>query len=464
MTSPSSEEQGSSVAAVSPNSAPHRHPIGLWFFFWGEFAERSSFYGMRAILPMYLTTALKFPDTEAGPIYYWFKMAVYFLPLVGGWIADRWLGKYWTIVGFSIPYVLGHFILGIESREALYVALLLLACGSGVIKPNVSSLMGETYDQQRPGQESLRAAAFMWFYFAVNVGALISTLALPMIRSESDDNYALAFQFPAWLMVAALAAFALGKPHYAVESRTVVPATPDERREKRKVLGRLFAIFGLMVFFWVPYEHNDSLWVFFARDYVDRHVPFLSHPVPPDQIQVLNPLFVLILIPLFGWVFRTLDPNVRVFTRMRKILAGFAATTLATGIMAAAGYLANPSEPSLSIWWPVVAYIVLTAGEVLVYGTGLELAYSMAPKDMKGFVTACFLLTNTLGNFVNTWLSSLYGGSLTDSPDTRGPLAPGDFFALATLIVGAATIAFWLLDYIHLLFFYVIRRLRALSS
>src|SRR5207244_8468112 len=84
--------------ADAPSQAPAKHPPAIWFFFWGEFAERSSYYGMRAIVPLYLTTILHYADKDAGTIYYWFKMAAYFLPLVGGIIADRWLGRYWTIV------------------------------------------------------------------------------------------------------------------------------------------------------------------------------------------------------------------------------------------------------------------------------------------------------------------------------------------------------------------------------
>src|SRR5438876_698073 len=106
------------IATASATGDMNRHPVALRFFFWGEFAERSSYYGMRAILFLYLTAALGYADTEAGPIYSRFKMACYFLPLVGGFIADRWLGRYWTIVGFSVPYVLGHFILGIEDHTA----------------------------------------------------------------------------------------------------------------------------------------------------------------------------------------------------------------------------------------------------------------------------------------------------------------------------------------------------------
>src|SRR6202008_3608246 len=95
----------STPATVAPPAdAPARHPPAIWFFFWGEFAERSSYYGMRQILALYLTTALLFANTTAAPISNGFKMACYFLPLLGGYIADRWLGRYWTIVGFSVPY------------------------------------------------------------------------------------------------------------------------------------------------------------------------------------------------------------------------------------------------------------------------------------------------------------------------------------------------------------------------
>src|SRR6266853_463145 len=157
-----------------PAAIPAGHPRALWFFFWGEFAERSSYYGMRAILFLYMTKVLLLSVKVAGPTYSALKMTAYILPLAGGYIADRWLGRYWTIVGFAVPYVLGHFILGIPNHVALLIAMALLAGGSGVIKPNISTLMGQTYDEKRPGQEVLRSAAFNWFYLSINIGALIS--------------------------------------------------------------------------------------------------------------------------------------------------------------------------------------------------------------------------------------------------------------------------------------------------
>ncbi len=465
-----------------------RHPPAIWFFFWGEFAERSSYYGMRAIMGLYMTQALRMDDTKAGPIYNYFKMACYFLPLVGGYIADRWLGRYWTIVGFSVPYVLGHFILGIPAEWALFVAMALLAGGSGVIKPNISTLMGQTYDKLRPGQHQLRSAAFLWFYFSINIGALISQLFLPEIRQHYilshlepelniqakamlekgqditpivpieilQEAYAVAFAFPAWLMVLSLVIFAAGKRFYAEAPPEVQVLTPEERRLQWKTLGRLFGVFALVVLFWFGYEHNDAQWVFFTRDYVDLKLPLVGKTISADQLQFLNALFVLILIPVFNISFAYFDPKVKIFTPMRKVLAGFFLTAAAVGLMSVAGFLAQGhteqvmqggklvelSTVKVSVFWPVAAYIVLTFGEVLLYGTLLEVAYAAAPKSMKGFVTACFLLTSTLGNFLNVWWTPQYGGSLKDEAAKRGPLMPGEFFGITALVVFAAGVAF----------------------
>ncbi|MBI3407505.1 MAG: MFS transporter [Planctomycetes bacterium] len=432
------------VAPASESSSAeksNRHPVAFWFIFWGEFAERCSYYGMRAILAMYLVTALHFTNRTASPVVFAFKMSCYFLPLIGGYIADRWFGRYWTIVGFSVPYVMGHFILGIESEFALYFALALLAGGSGVIKPNISTLMGQTYDQLRPGNERLRSAAFLWFYFSINIGAVISQFALPKLRDEY--GYALAFQFPAWLMVISLIVFAAGKRHYARETLEHHRTTPEERKLQWQTLWRLFGIFTLVVFFWVGYEHNDVQWVYFNRDYVDLHVPFMSDPIAPDQLSFLNALFVVILVPTFNFVFGRLDPEVKIFTPMRKVLAGFTFSGAAVGIMAIAGFMIQGSASTkVSILFPVTAYIVLTFGEVLLYGTLLELAYTAAPKSMKGFITACFLATIGLGNLINMIWAPMYGGSLTDPVDERGPLMPGPFFAITAAPILAAAIIF----------------------
>jgi proton-dependent oligopeptide transporter, POT family len=442
--------------AVTNVAAKTSHPLGFWFFFWGEFSERCSYYGMKTILPVYLTGVLHFTDTRGSAIMNFFKMAVYLLPLLGGYLADRFFGKYWTIVGFSVPYVLGHFVLGIPNYVALTIALLLLACGSGVIKPNISTLMGLTYDQKRPGQEQLRASAFLWFYFAINIGALISTFSLPLVTAHyggSQHGYAVAFQVPAWLMVAALIVFASGKPFYATETLAYREPTPAERQERRKTMLALASVFGLIFFFWVGYEFNDNVWIYFIRDYVNLDADLsaigLSKGIKPEQLQTINPAVVMIFAPLFAISFRALDPNGRVFTAGNKMFAGFIMITAASAAMAAAGFIVGPHatavlpQDKVSIAWPVAAYVLLTLAEILIYGTGLEYAYAAAPANMKGFVTGCFLALDAAANFVNAWLAQLYGGSLVDPVAKRGPLPAGQFFTMAALIGLAATIAFF---------------------
>jgi dipeptide/tripeptide permease len=394
---------------------------------------------MRAILPLYLKDVLHFTTQDAAPIYSGFKMAVYLLPLVGGFLADRYFGKYWTLVGASIPYVLGHFVLGIESTTALFIALSLLAIGSGVTKPNIPTLLGLTYDQQRPGQEQLLSAAFRWFYFSVNVGAFISTFTLPLIRD--NFSYRAAFQFPAWLMMAALLVFASGKRFYAIETPGPATVPPEQRRQQWETLSTLFGVFFLMIFFWVAYEHNDSLWVYFCRDHVDRKIPFWGYEAAPDQIQFLNGLGVLIFIPTLTVLFKLLDPGQRRFTAANRMLLGFGATVIATGLMSLAGFVTQGGA-KVSVLWIAAAYLALTLGEVLIYSTGLELSYTAAPKSMKGFISACFLATLMFGNLLNMGFTRLYG-SISDPIDQRGPLLPGPFFGLTTFIVLATAVAFY---------------------
>jgi dipeptide/tripeptide permease len=594
-------QESDSIESKSASTAPvpDKHPPAIWFFFWGEFAERSSYYGMRAILFLYMTQALRLSVIEASPIYAAFKMGCYLLPLLGGLLADRWIGRYWTIVGFSVPYVLGHFVLGYSdpvilgeaigglspdnrefiARMLLFISLALLAGGSGVIKPNISSLLGQTYDQKRPGKERLRSSAFLWFYLAINVGAVISQIAMPLIRDnyimahldraavqEAEQliqegkgeeiwklaspevlgrAYQLAFAFPTVLMALSLGIFAAGKRTYATEdqgrreltleerrqrlesllfvlgiyglfalyfafdqfglpripdearkpakagaigltlaavlfliARSVLIAgkrtfaaeehegrrlTSEQQRQHLKTLGYLLGIFALVVFYWFGYEHNDVLWIGFTRDYVNLNVPLVHHltgkgTIAPDQLQFLNALFVIILVPTFNGVFKYLDPDLKIFTAMRKILAGFFLTAAAVGIIAMAGYLAQGHTETIlikgeltevcreqykvSFLWPAMAYIVLTFGEVLLYGTMLDLSYAAAPKSMKGYITACFLLTNTLANFLNILWMPFYGGSLADPPDKRGLLLPGPFFAITAAVTVAATLIF----------------------
>ena len=338
------------VEADTPNvSAPPKgilgyfasHPPGFWFFFWGEFAERCSYYGMRAILSLYMIDILGFSKANAGTYVTIFIGLCYILPLLGGWIADNLFGKYWTIVGFSIPYVIGQLLVGIEDPVFVFIALGLLAMGSGVIKPNISTLMGLTYDQQRPGDTQLRSDAFSMFYFSINVGAALSQFAMPMLRD--NFGYQRAFLFPAALMVLALIIFAAGKKYYAVEQVGKARVIDEEERKMRwVVLLRLLGLFALVMFFWAIFDQAATTWIFFADTYMDCTI--FGQEVSADQIQAFNPVFILVLLPMFPILWRFLASRGINVRPTDKMVLGFILTAVTMGIMAIAGYLAGPAE------------------------------------------------------------------------------------------------------------------------
>lgn len=402
------------------------HPIGFWFFFWGELAERSSYYGMRAILALYMHDQLGFSEQNSSTTMHSFIAACYLLPLVGGWVADTFLGKYWTIVGFSLPYIVGQLILSIESVPFLFTALVLLAMGSGVIKPNISTLMGLTYDQQRPGMSKLRSDAFAMFYGAINIGAALSSFAMPWLRSKYGFSWA--FLFPAGLMAVAFIIFAIGKRFYAVEQVSREPKTAAERTEQWAVLRRIGGIFIIVTFFWSIFDQSTSTWTFFAKGYLDLNL--FGHEIQPDMVQGINPvLIILLLAPVtllwrllghLGWNLRPTD----------KMLVGFVLTIVGMGTMTAAGFLTTP-EHKVSVLWEFAAYVVITVAEICISVVGLELAFTAAPKHMKSFVTACWLFTVFLGNVLDMAIARFY----TD-------LGPAKYFGALTVLMVGVTIAF----------------------
>ncbi len=329
-------QSNSNSPTVAKRSSLFAHPIGFWFFFWGEFAERCCYYGMVTILVLFMTQILRFEDSQAARIFNYYLTACYLLPLVGGYIADRYLGKYRTIVYFAIPYIIGQSILGIASLHNavfLYLSLALLAMGSGVIKPNISTLMGMTYDQLRPGQTKLRSDAFAMFYGAINVGSALSSLAVPAIRNYfgSDSRaYAIAFLFPAALMVFSFLVFVIGKPFYAKETTAWTPPTPQQRRERWVILRRLLGLFLVVTVFWSIFNQSASTWIFFARDYL--RLELFGMAISPDQLMVFNPVLIIVLLPLVTMFWHLLARLGWDLKPTSKMTIGFVLTT-ATAIM-----------------------------------------------------------------------------------------------------------------------------------
>ena len=418
--------KGTVSSDKGPRSGPTSHPLGFWFFFWGELAERSSYYGMRGILALYMYERLGFTEANANTSVHAFIAACYLLPLLGGWVADNLLGKYWTIVGFSIPYILGHVILGVESVPFLVGALTLLAMGSGVIKPNISTLMGLTYDQERPGQDKLRSDAFAMFYGAINVGAAVSSFAMPWIRTRY--GYQLAFLFPAGLMVVAFIIFALGKRYYAVETISRRVKTPEERAAQWTVFAKIAGIFAVVIFFWSVFDQSASTWTFFAKDYLD--LKLLSMTLEPDMIQGFNAVLIVILLPPVTLFWHYLERRGKRLRPTDKMLIGFILATLTMAMLATAGFLTS-KEAKVTVMWEIGAYVVITIAEICISVVGLELAFTAAPLSMKSFITACWLFGVFVGDFLAIPVTRLYD-----------KMPPGPYFSMLTVMMLIVTVMF----------------------
>jgi dipeptide/tripeptide permease len=338
----SGQSTSPTVPAAESRSSVFDHPLGFWFFFWGEFAERCCYYGMRGILLLYMIQILGFEDGKASKMASYFMAACYLLPLVGGYVADNFFGKYRTIVYFSVPYILGQTILGISAlhnETCLYLSLGLLAMGSGVIKPNISTLMGLTYDQKRPGKSKLRSDAFAMFYGAINIGAFISGLCVPAIRNYfggSSRAYAIAFLFPAVLMVMAFIVFALGKPFYAVEKIERKVLTPEQKSTRWVLLRRLFGLFLVVTIFWSIFDQSVTTWTLFARDYL--HLQLFGLPLSPDQLQAVNPLLIVLFLPPVTLFWHFLADRGLHLRPTGKMLIGFTLTLITMSIVAVSGF------------------------------------------------------------------------------------------------------------------------------
>lgn len=407
----------------------NRHPRGFWFVFWGELAERASFYGMKALLVLYMIDKLGYSDANSSTVASFFTALAYILPIVGGYIADHYLGKFRTIIYFAIPYIFGHIILGtFDNNVGLYVALALLAGGSGSIKPNISTLMGLMY--QKEGKSHLLSQAFSWFYMAINIGAASTTTTLPFIRDKY--GYGSAFMAPTVMMVIALAIFYMGKKYYPQEDMRALaktPKTPEEKAEERSVLLRLSGLFALIVFFWSVFDQSYSTWTLFARDYLELNTVFGR--IPPDAIQGLNPILIVALSPLFAWIWsRTDKSETNRLSSPRKMLLGFFAVTFCMGVMTVAGFMAATQK--ISILWEAGAYVLMTCAELCISVIGLQLAFEEAPVRMKSTITGIWLCTIFLGNVLAGFFSRFY-------PMTT----PGKYFSAMLAMIVLVTIAFY---------------------
>lgn len=376
-------------------------PRGIPYIIGNEAAERFSYYGMKAILMAFMTQYLLMAEGTAINWIHTFGMGVYLLPLVGAFLADALLGKYKTIIGLSIVYCLGHLVLAIyETQTGLAMGLMLIAVGSGGIKPNVATHLG---DQFTTSNSNLLDKAFGFFYLAINVGAVISALLTPLLLAKFGPQ--VAFGVPGALMLLATWVFWLGRKEFvSVEPVGFTPYVKTMLTAATgKILLRLSIIFFLFVsVFWSLYDQTMSTWVLQAsRQLMDKTITIGSWSIEllPSQIQAVNAFFIITLTPFFAFVGYPLINKIFKLTALRKIGMGLFVTALSFLV---SGWIDMQMEAgnTVHVTWQCLAYLIITTGEVMVSITALEFAYTQSPSAIKSLVMAMFYFSVTLGNAI----------------------------------------------------------------
>jgi POT family proton-dependent oligopeptide transporter len=374
-------------------------PSGIPYIVANEAAERFSYYGMRAILVVFMTQYLMnsageldvMNENEAQGYFHLFVSAVYFMPIFGALLADGLIGKYRTILFLSIFYSFGHFALALDdTRMGLLIGQGLIALGAGGIKPCVSSHLG---DQFGASNHHLLSKVFGWFYFSINLGAFAAMLIIPWLLATYGA--AVAFTIPGVLMLIATIVFWSGRYRFV----HIQPSGINFIKEVMSPFGlkiflKLTSIYLFIAVFWALFEQIGSSWVLQAQK-MDRIIWGVE--LLPSQIQAANPLLIMLLVPLFSYYIYPALNKIIILTALKKITLGLFLTAVAFSIPA---WIQMQLEQGLTphISWQLLAYLLLTAAEVMVSITCLEFSYTQAPKSMKSFIMALFFMSVALGN------------------------------------------------------------------
>jgi proton-dependent oligopeptide transporter, POT family len=390
-------------------------PPGVPYIIGNEAAERFSYYGMSGILFAFLTKHLIDRSGNPNPMSaeqakewtHYFIAAVYAFPIVGAIVSDWLLGKYRTIFWISLLYCVGHAVLavmdyphltGVDPRWLLGLGLALIAMGAGGIKPCVSANVGDQFGKQN---EHLIPKVFSWFYFSINLGSAVSMILTPWLLEHHGPGWA--FGVPGILMALATFVFWLGRYKYV----HIPPAgnkffAETFSRDGLRAMGNLIPLYLLILPFFTLFDQTHSSWVDQA-EYMDRN--FFGYTLLPSQLQAVNPILILIFIPLFSYAIYPLMGRWFEVTPLRKMGIGLFMTAASFAIISVAQERIDAGHtPHFS--WQVVSYLVITAAEVIVSITALEFSYTQAPRKMKSFIMGLYLLVAiAFGNIFTAYVN-----------------------------------------------------------
>ena len=419
------------------------HPPGLFLLFFTEMWERFSYYGMRGILILYLTKAwleggLAIDEQKATLIYGFFTGFVYFTPIIGGWLADKFLGQRLSITIGGFTMMAGQLVLfAMNSHLGMYLGLFLLIIGNGFFKPNISTLVGGLYKEG----DDRRDSAFSIFYMGINIGAFLAPLVIGILTdgifaTKSETGEIVSYGYRYGFLAAAIGMFLgqilfnllaekylgdLGKRPNAVSSSDLDEFNPKDiekplTHEEKQRINVIFIFFLFAIFFWAGFEQAGSSLSLYTDKYIDRE--FMGSIIPTSWFQSVNPLFIVLLAPLFSIFWNTkygkkLTSPVKLGLGMVILGIGF---FFMLGAVAERGGDVQDQAVKASLMWLIMTYLIHTIGELFLSPVGLSVVTKLSPPKLASVLMGVWLLSsfvaNILGGFLASSVESLGAGKI----------------------------------------------------
>lgn len=426
-----------------------QHPKGLYLLFTTEMWERFSYYGMRAILSLYMIKAMFFSTAFTSSIYGYYTGMVYLTPLIGGYIADRYWGNRKSIIFGGLLMALGQFSLATSSylyspqsvaiTNSFFVfnnqtvffllGLFLLVLGNGFFKPNISSMVGFLYLDN----DGRRDSAFTIFYMGINLGALISPIIIGLLVGGNNPAYYMYGFLAAGIgMLLGLFIFILGKNKYLVDPEGgAVGDVPNHQYgpdncndqtltwvEKQRIMVIvILAFFG--IFFWAAFEQAGVSLTFLAEQHVDRVITAINFTIPAPWFQSVNPLAILLFAPFFAALWLKLKDKGKEPSIPLKMSGGLFMLSVGFMILVFASKTLDGGA-SISPLWLIVAYVLFTFGELCISPIGLSMVSKLSPARFTCLLMGIWFLTNAFANILAGQLSALYPDPTQPTPYILG--------------------------------------------
>ena len=394
------------------NSTLLGHPKGLFILFLTEMWERFSFYGMRALLVLFLTDrfsgGLGWTEPQAYELYGIYMMAIYVLGILGGAIADRYIGQKAAVLWGGILACIGHFLLAVHIESIFMLGLCFIATGVGLLKPNISTMVGGLY----PKGDLRRDGGFTLFYMGINLGALLSSLIVGFIGEVYGWHYG--FSLSGFGMLIGLAVFMLGQKYLhnvgasprVQEQRNPLENhlanQPFSKEDKDRLLVLVLSFIAVFIFF-AAFEQAGGLMNLFTEKYTNRYI--FGWQIPASMFQALNPAFILVLGPVVATSWTRIAKSNKQVSSIYKM--GVGNIIVGIGFVFMIGAVLEKLHSSIgqtSMHWLINAYLFHTIGELCLSPVSLSFITKVSPKRISASMMGIFFAVVGMANYLAAWL------------------------------------------------------------